>query len=53
MANTASVEEATEKLIKVVETTEQDPEIVELYNKKYEVFKELYPTLKDMFDKMV
>ena len=49
----ASVEEATEKLIKVTETTEQDPKIVELYNKKYEVFKELYPTLKDMFDKMV
>jgi len=49
----SSVEEATEKLIKVIDTTEQDPKIVELYNKKYEVFKELYPTLKDMFDKMV
>ncbi|NLJ96498.1 MAG: xylulokinase [Clostridiales bacterium] len=49
----ASVEEATDKLIKVIDTTEQDPEIVELYNKKYEVFKELYPSLKDMFDKMV
>jgi len=49
----ASVEEATEKLIKVVETTEQDPKIVELYNKKYEIFKGLYPALKDMFDKIV
>lgn len=49
----SSVEEATEKLIKVVDTVEQDPQIVELYNKKYEVFKELYPSLKDMFDKMV
>lgn len=49
----ASVEEATEKLIKVIDTTEQDPEIVERYNKKYEIFKELYPTLKNMFDKMV
>ena len=48
----STVEEATEKLIKVVSTVEQDPQIVELYNKKYEVFKELYPTLKDMFDKM-
>lgn len=48
----ASVEEATEKLIKVIDTTEQDPQLVELYNKKYQVFKELYPTLKDMFDKM-
>lgn len=48
----SSVEEATEKLIKVVSTVEQDPQLVELYNKKYQVFKELYPTLKDMFDKM-
>lgn len=49
----ASVEEAANKLIKVVETTEQDPAIVEKYNKKYEVFKSLYPTLKDTFDKLV
>lgn len=49
----SSVEEATEKLIKVIDTTEQDPQIVELYNKKYDVFKQLYPSLKEMFDKMV
>lgn len=49
----STVEEAAEKLIQVVETTEQDDEIVALYNKKYQVFKDLYPTLKDMFDKMV
>lgn len=49
----ASVEEATAKLIKVIETTDQDAEIVEKYNKKYQVFKELYPTLKNMFDKLV
>jgi xylulokinase len=49
----ASVEEATAKLIKVIETTDQDPTEVELYNKKYEVFKQLYPTLKEMYDKML
>lgn len=49
----ASVEEATSKLISIVETTDQDPAEVELYNKKYEVFKQLYPSLKEMFDKMV
>lgn len=49
----ATVEEATEKLIKVIDTVEQDPQIVELYNKKYEVFKKLYPTLKDMFECIV
>jgi xylulokinase len=48
----SSVEEATEKLIKVVDTTSQDPTEVELYNKKYAIFKELYPTLKEMFHKM-
>jgi len=48
-----SVEDAAGKLIKVIETTEQDPEVAVLYNKKYEVFKELYPTLKVMYDKMV
>ena len=48
----ATVEEAAEKLIKVTDTVEQDPEIVELYNKKYEVFKSLYPALKDVFDKI-
>ena len=49
----ATVEEATGKLIKVIDTTSQDAEDVEKYNKKYEVFKELYPTLKDMYEKMV
>ena len=48
----ATVEEAAGKLIKVIETTEQDTALVELYNKKYQVFKELYPTLKEMLDKM-
>jgi hypothetical protein len=35
-----------------IETTEQDPAEVALYNKKYEVFQELYPTLKDIYEKM-
>lgn len=48
-----NVDDATSKLIKVIETTDQDPEIVERYNKKYQVFKQLYPTLKDMYDLMV
>lgn len=48
-----SVEDACGKLINVVETTEQDAELVELYNKKYDVFKKLYPTLKEVFEQMV
>ncbi len=49
----SSVEEACHKLIKVIDTTDQDPEIVERYNQKYEIFKQLYPTLKNLFDQMV
>ena len=49
----ASVEEAADKLVKVVKTMEQDPKIAALYDKKYEVFRQLYPTLKDMYDKMI
>lgn len=49
----ATVEEATEKLIRVVETTEQEAELVAKYNERYEVFKTLYPTLKDTFHKLV
>lgn len=48
----SSVEEACSKLIKVIHTTKQDKDIVALYNKKYEVFKDLYPNLKAMFEKM-
>lgn len=48
----SSVEEACGKLIQVVSTTEQDPELVEKYNKKYEVFRALYPAMKDVFDVM-
>lgn len=47
-----SVEEAAGKLIQVVSTTEQDEELVKKYNKKYQVFKALYPTMRDMFDVM-
>ncbi len=49
----ATVEEAAGKLIKVIETTEQDPEIAKMYDKKYNIFKDLYPNLKEMFDKIV
>ncbi len=49
----SNVVEATEKLIKVIETTKPNSDTVKLYDKKYEVFKSLYPSLKDMFDKIV
>lgn len=47
-----TVEEAATKLIQVIETTEQDADTVKRYDKKYEIFKKLYPSLKEMYDVM-
>ena len=47
-----SVEEASNKLIQIVETIDQTPEIVERYNKKYSVFRQLYPSLKEIYQQM-
>lgn len=48
----ASVEEASNKLIQIVETIDQTPEIVEAYNKKYSVFRQIYPSLKEVYQQM-
>ena len=45
----ASVEEACEKLVKVVDTIEPDPVLVEKYEEKYQQFRKLYPTVKALF----
>ena len=49
----SSVEEAAAKFITVVDTIEQDPAIVEEYEKRYQVFKSIYPVLVPVFDKIV
>ncbi len=46
----ANVEEATQKLVKVVETIEPEQELVEKYEKQYQKFKVIYPALKQVFD---
>jgi len=48
----SSVEEIAQKVVKIKETVDPDPEIVELYNQRYEVFKKLYPSLKGFFKEM-
>ncbi|MFT3985099.1 MAG: xylulokinase [Lachnospiraceae bacterium] len=45
----ASVEEAAEKLVKVVGTVEPDAELVAKYEEKYQQFRKLYPTVKVLF----
>ena len=45
----ASVKEACDKLVKVVDSVEPDKALVEKYEKRYQEFKKLYPTVKCLF----
>lgn len=46
----SSVEEATDKLVKVIDTVEPETDLVEKYEQRYQTFKKYYPTLKGMFE---
>lgn len=45
----ASVGEAAEKLVKVVDTVEPEAELVAKYEKQYQKFRQIYPTVKELF----
>ena len=45
----ASVEEAADKLVKVVATVEPDAELTAKYEEKYQQFKKIYPTVKCLY----
>ena len=45
----SDVQSACEQLVKVVDTVDPDPELVEKYEAKYHRFKKLYPIMKDWF----
>lgn len=44
-----NVESACEKLVKVIDTVEPDPVLVQKYEEKYQKFKQLYPIMKNWF----
>jgi xylulokinase len=44
-----SVEEAAEKIVRIKETIEPDPEIANLYEERYHVYKKIYPSVKSLF----
>ena len=46
-----STSKATEALVKTKDVVYPDAEIVKLYNEKYQLFKQLYPALKDIYKK--
>ncbi|WP_216697552.1 xylulokinase [Anaerostipes faecalis] len=47
-----NVEEAAEKLVQVVDTVEPDEKLAKKYEEKYQIFKEIYPTVKNLFKKL-
>ncbi|MCI9546759.1 MAG: xylulokinase [Lachnospiraceae bacterium] len=44
-----SVKEAADKLVKVVDTIEPEPELAAKYQERYEKFCQIYPTVKELF----
>lgn len=44
-----NVEEAAQKLVKVVDTIEPDKKLAEKYDEKYKKFTYIYPTVKNLF----
>lgn len=49
----ADVEEATAKLVKVVDTIEPEPELAAKYEAQYRKFRKIYPTVKELFPQLV
>jgi xylulokinase len=47
-----SVEACAEQIVKVKETVLPEEELTKKYNERYNVFKQLYPALKDVFPKL-
>ncbi|ROR29289.1 xylulokinase [Mobilisporobacter senegalensis] len=48
-----TVEEAASKLVKIVETIEPNPQLVEKYDEKYRKFAKIYPCVKDLFEEII
>lgn len=46
----ASVEEAAERIVKIVDTVEPIPENAARYEKQYQKFRRIYPAVKELFD---
>ncbi len=46
------VESAAAAIVRVVDTVDPDPELVEKYNARYEQFRQIYPTVKELFPKI-
>jgi xylulokinase len=47
-----SVEACADALLSVTETIEPDPAIAARYESQYQKFRRIYPTVKDLFQKL-
>lgn len=48
----ASVKDAADRLVKVVDTLEPTPELAEKYEEKYRKFSKIYPVVKELFPQL-
>ena len=48
----ATVEDAAKAIVKVVDTVEPDAELAAKYEERYQQFKQIYPTCKELFKKL-
>lgn len=48
----ASVEEAAEKLVKIIDTIEPEPELAAKYEERYRRFQKIYPAVKELFSQL-
>ncbi len=48
----SSVKEAADKLVKVVDTVEPDAELTARYQERYEKFRQIYPTVKGLYQNL-
>ncbi len=48
----ASVEEAAQKIVRVVATVEPEKELAEKYEARYQKFKQIYPMVRELFPKI-
>ncbi len=48
-----SVDEVCAKLVRVVETVEPEPELVERYEARYRQFRKIYPVMKPLFPELL
>ncbi len=48
-----SIEEATSKVVKVMDTIEPEEELVARYEERYNRFKKIYPAVKDLYTELI